>query len=604
MKQQARPIKISTLLNMIIAILFVVVAVIIVALVNYNMRQMALSEAEDKMGMILNRNLAIHSYYTQQLKPNLFQATDPILTDDDFDPSWMSSSYAVREIGLYFEDLSSEDFYYKDAVINARNPQNEADAEEASFLAEVNMDPSLQERSSVRIIDGDPYLVVMRPGEILVESCLQCHGDPQDAPGELVALYGAERSFNRQSELGSIVSALSVRVPLAAVYSQAKRVFLQVSAILVLLLGLLFCIQIWLKKRLVFAPLTRLRDQALLISTHEEHLGDQMVEPFGEELGAVTRAFNTMSARLRQNRDHLEKRIRERTIELENSAKELRSERDLAESLIETAQTIVLVLDTQGKIERFNQYMEDISGYKLEEVKGKDWFSLFIPERDRERTNQLFLRAIHDIQTRGNVSPILTKDGHEREIEWYDKTLKDGKGNVTGLLSSGQDITERKIADDALKFLSTHDALTGLYNRGYFEEEMARLERGRSFPVSIVMADVDYLKKTNDHKGHAAGDDLLIRVAEILASAFRVEDVVARIGGDEFAVLLPATDAKSAQISLDRIHQAILEYNIADPENSIRLSLGMSTAESHASLADVLKKADEDMYRRKNQNRD
>ncbi len=604
MNKQARPIKISALLSMSIAILFVVVAAIIVALVNYNMRQMALSEAEDKMRMILNRNLAIHTYYTQILKPNLFKETDPIRSDDYFDPSWMSSSYAVREIGLYFMDLSSKDFYYKDAVVNARNPQNEADPEEASFLAQVNKDPTLQERSSVRTIAGDPYLVVMRPGEILEEACMQCHGDPRDAPGDLVAIYGSERSFNRQSELGSFVSALSVRVPLAVAYSQANRVSVQISLFLLLILGLLFIAQDWLPRRLVFTPLAKLRDKALLISTHEEHLGDQMVEPFGEELGDVTRAFNTLSARLRDSRDHLEKRIQERTVELERSEKELRSERDLAESLIETAQTIVLVLDTQGRIERFNQYMEDISGYKLEEVQGKDWFNIFVPERDRKRTNQLFLGAINDIQTRGTVSPILTKDGQEREIEWYDKTLKDDKGKVIGLLAIGQDITERKLADDELKFMSTHDALTGLYNRGYFEEEMARLERGRSFPVSIVMADVDQLKETNDSKGHAFGDDLLKRVAKILESAFRAEDVLARIGGDEFAVLLPATDAKSAQVSLDRIHQAILKNNIADPENTVHFSLGMSTAEAHASLADALKEADENMYTQKNQKRE
>ena len=553
---------------MIVAILFIVVAVIIVTLVNYNMRQMALAEAEVKMQLILNRNLAIHSYYTQILKPNIFKETESILTDDYFDPSWMSSSYAVREISLYFKDLSTVDYYYKDAVINARNPLNEADTEEAAFLAEVNNNSAFQESSTIRDIDGKPYLVVMRSGEILVDTCMKCHGDPADAPVQLVALYGSENSFNRQADLGSIISALSVRIPLEIAYSRSNQVSLQISIFLLVLLSLLFLAQNWLPRRLVFAPLAKLRDKALLISTHEDQLGDQMVEPFGAELGEVTRAFNTMSVRLRQNRDHLEKRIQERTVELERSEIELRCERDLAESLIETAQTIVLVLDKQGLIERFNKYMEDISGYKLKEVQGKNWFNLFLPERDREQTQRLFLQAINDIQTHGNVSTILTKDGQEREIEWNDKTLKDGKGIVIGLLAIGQDITKRKQADDELRFLSTHDALTGLYNRRYFEEEMARLERGRSFPVSIMMADVDQLKETNDLKGHAFGDDLLKRVAKILESAFRAEDVVARIGGDEFAVLLPATDPKSAQVTLDRIHQTIHKNNIADPEKN------------------------------------
>jgi PAS domain S-box-containing protein len=137
--------------------------------------------------------------------------------------------------------------------------------------------------------------------------------------------------------------------------------------------------------------------------------------------------------------------------ERKRAEEDLRYERDFAEGLIETAQTIVLVLDTQGRIVRFNPYMEEISGCALAEVQGKDWFTIFLPERNQERTRRLFLNAIGDIQTRGNVDQIVTKDGREREIEWYDKTLKDGQGNVVGLLSIGQDVTERKRAEAALR---------------------------------------------------------------------------------------------------------------------------------------------------------
>ncbi|MDD5095215.1 MAG: PAS domain S-box protein [Dehalococcoidia bacterium] len=129
----------------------------------------------------------------------------------------------------------------------------------------------------------------------------------------------------------------------------------------------------------------------------------------------------------------------------------LRRERDFTNSLIETAQAIVLVLDPQGRIVRFNSHMEEISGYSLAEVRGKDWFSTFLPEREMESTRNVFLKAVGDIRTLGNVSSIVTKDGREREIEWYDKTLKDADGNIVGLLSTGQDITERKRADVMLR---------------------------------------------------------------------------------------------------------------------------------------------------------
>ena len=133
----------------------------------------------------------------------------------------------------------------------------------------------------------------------------------------------------------------------------------------------------------------------------------------------------------------------------------LQREKDFAESLIATAQTIVLVLDTEGMIVRFNPYMEAISGYRLEEVQGRDWFTTFLPKRDQDQVRELFLKAVGNIQTDGNVNPIVTKDGREREIEWHDKTLKDADGNIVGLLAVGQDITERKAAEERIEHLNS-----------------------------------------------------------------------------------------------------------------------------------------------------
>jgi PAS domain S-box-containing protein len=138
-------------------------------------------------------------------------------------------------------------------------------------------------------------------------------------------------------------------------------------------------------------------------------------------------------------------------LERKRAEEELRSERDFAETLISTAQVVVLLLDTEGRIVRFNPYLEELSGHRLEEVRGRDWFDTFLPERVRNSVRDLFSRAIGGVQTRGNVNPIVTKDGSERLIEWYDKTLKDAEGGVVGLLSVGQDVTERKRAEDAVR---------------------------------------------------------------------------------------------------------------------------------------------------------
>ncbi|MCX6690524.1 MAG: PAS domain S-box protein [Methanoregula sp.] len=129
----------------------------------------------------------------------------------------------------------------------------------------------------------------------------------------------------------------------------------------------------------------------------------------------------------------------------------LLKERNFAESIIGTAQAIIIILDTAGHIVYINPYMEEISGYILKEVKGKEWFEMFLPPGTQQRTRALFQNAIREIQTRGNDDVIITKDGRERVIEWNDTTLKSADGSIEGLLAIGQDITDRKRAEESLK---------------------------------------------------------------------------------------------------------------------------------------------------------
>ena len=159
-----------------------------------------------------------------------------------------------------------------------------------------------------------------------------------------------------------------------------------------------------------------------------------------------------------------------------------------------------------------------------------------------------------------------------------------------------RDMTERKKADEQLRYLSTHDTLTGLYNRAFFEAETKRLERSRLFPVSIVMADVDGLKQVNDRLGHQSGDRLLRQTGQLLREAFRTEDIVARIGGDEFAALLPQADMGAAAICLQRVRARTAAYNAAHASTPLSISLGMATTDANQDIALAMRQADEDMY--------
>ncbi|MBN1960587.1 MAG: PAS domain S-box protein [Deltaproteobacteria bacterium] len=129
-----------------------------------------------------------------------------------------------------------------------------------------------------------------------------------------------------------------------------------------------------------------------------------------------------------------------------------KEEKAFAESIVQTAQAIVLVLSPFGKIVTFNPYLEKLSGWSLKEVIGRDWFDVFLPQKVREYTRELFQRAIADSPTQGNIDCIVTRDGRELYIEWYDKTLKDSNGYITGLLSVGQDVTARKKVEETLNY--------------------------------------------------------------------------------------------------------------------------------------------------------
>jgi len=160
---------------------------------------------------------------------------------------------------------------------------------------------------------------------------------------------------------------------------------------------------------------------------------------------------------------------------------------------------------------------------------------------------------------------------------------------------------ELSLQNNKISFLSYHDFLTGLYNRTYFEEEKIRLNTPRQLPISIIMGDINGLRLINDGFGHSKGDELLIEISKILKSCSREEDIVARIGGDEFGILLPRTDSQSAHLICSRIYDTCNGYalngNVIYPSISLGYATKMSITET--TMDDILIAAEESMYKQK-----
>jgi diguanylate cyclase len=262
----------------------------------------------------------------------------------------------------------------------------------------------------------------------------------------------------------------------------------------------------------------------------------------------------------------------------------------------------VISTDDQGNVVIMNKISEQLTGWLQEEAFGKPVEEVFniINERTRERCENPVQKVLEtgDIIELANHTHLISRDGSERPIEDSAAPIKDEQGNVTGVVLVFRDFTEKKKSQDEIKYLSLHDHLTGLYNRRYFDEELKRLDTERNWPLTIVIGDVNGLKLINDSFGHATGDDLLIKAAETIKKGGRADDIIARIGGDEFAILLPKTDCLQAEQLIRRMKNLLKKERVGDIEVSTSFGYGCKKSEADEIEA-IFKNAEDMMYHNK-----
>ncbi len=273
----------------------------------------------------------------------------------------------------------------------------------------------------------------------------------------------------------------------------------------------------------------------------------------------------------------------------------------LLSQAMEQAPAPVMIAALDGSIEYVNAMFCRVTGYEKDEVVGQN------PRFLKSEINapEVYRDLWSTITAGKEWECELANRRKNGQIYWEWVKISpvfDTAGKIIKYLKVALDITDRKKYEESLHYLSTHDSLTGLYNRVYFDAEMKRLAASREFPVSVIVADVDGLKNVNDTKGHDAGDKLIQLTALAVLSIFRAADVVSRIGGDEFAILLPNTDLQTAQDAVDRIKATFESGDTKQLGGG--LSLGIATAFSGDELVAALKTADERMYLDKYSKRD
>lgn len=262
----------------------------------------------------------------------------------------------------------------------------------------------------------------------------------------------------------------------------------------------------------------------------------------------------------------------------------------------------VISTDTQGNVLIMNKVSEQLTGWTQAEAIGQPIETVFqiVNEFTKIKCENPVAKvlATEGIIELANHTLLISKDGVERPIEDSAAPIIDESGNLSGVVLVFRDFTEKKKNHDEIKYLSFHDHLTGLYNRRFYEEELARLDTSRNWPLTIVMGDVNGLKLINDSFGHGTGDQLLIKTAATITNGCRADDIIARMGGDEFVMLFPKTDAFEASQLIKRIKTLLKKERVEGMEISI--SFGYETKTSSLDdIEEIIKKAEDAMYHNK-----
>lgn len=285
--------------------------------------------------------------------------------------------------------------------------------------------------------------------------------------------------------------------------------------------------------------------------------------------------------------------------EKKRTNKALLIQRSYFQQLFENSPEAIIIANGQTQILNVNRSFEQIFQYSYQEAVGSKISDLLVPpdkKGEYQRADQMVRRGA----VPQGESVRMRKDGSLVQVSYASFQIE-LDGEPVGYYVIYTDITARKEAEEKLKYISFHDPLTNLYNRYYFEEKMREYEINRPEFLGFVICDIDGLKIINDTLGHKAGDEFLIETSTLLAANLDEDAILARIGGDEFVILLPGYKKEDVEVLVKQIRTVIAAYNSAPPKMHLNISIGYSVMEDNIGqdISQLFIEADDYMYRDK-----
>lgn len=282
----------------------------------------------------------------------------------------------------------------------------------------------------------------------------------------------------------------------------------------------------------------------------------------------------------------------------------LHESRELFRAIVENVGDLVAVLDTDGR--RIYNNPPYRSLFREKDIReGSSSFHEIHPD-DRERIRALFGKTVETGIGECAEFRFVLKDGSIRHMESDGRAIRDADGKVSRVVVVSRDITEQKRLEADLREMAATDILTGLPNRRHYlaqlGQEMARVGRSDEHRASVLMIDVDHFKRVNDTHGHSTGDHVLRHLAKLMQQALRRIDTLGRLGGEEFAVILPGANLSAATNFAERLRRKVAQSPALHEDKSIAIAVSVGVTEIRSADAcadDVLMRADRALYRAK-----